>query len=152
MSDDGRLVSFSSSGTLEPSDTNGFADVYLRDLTAGTTERVSLTETNGQANGNALDSFISGDGTVVGWFSDASNVVAGDTNSVYDAFVRDLATDQTEWVTAAPGGTQGNGQSIWPRLSGDGTVVLFMSDASNLVANDTNGAYDPFVHERGGSS
>jgi Tol biopolymer transport system component len=45
-------------------------------------------------------------------------------------------------------GTQGNGLSLWPSISADGRCVAFTSGATNLVARDTDGCYDVFVHDR----
>ena len=47
-----------------------------------------------------------------------------------------------ERISIATGGGQGNGQSQYPAISGDGRYVVFESDASNLVANDSNAATD----------
>jgi len=51
-------------------------------------------------------------------------------------------------VSVSSSGAQGNGESGWPSLSADGRYVAFTSEASNLVAGDTNGAADVFVHDR----
>jgi Tol biopolymer transport system component len=62
----------------------------------------------------------------------------------------------TERVSIATDGTQGNGESGWglfedykqQDISGDGQYVAFFSEASNLVETDTNGVADIFVHDR----
>jgi hypothetical protein len=51
-------------------------------------------------------------------------------------------------VSVASDGTQAGGPSFAPALSADGRFVGFASDASNLVAGDTNGVADIFVHDR----
>ncbi len=61
------------------------------------------------------------------FFSDASNLVAGDTNGVRDVFVYDQQTDTIERVSLASDGTQGNGLSTGPKLSADGRYVAFSS-------------------------
>src|SRR5207249_6721018 len=96
---------------------------------------------------------LSADGRFVAFGSDATNLVAGDTNGTTDVFVHDRQTGTTERVSVASGGgTQGNGKSggffAFPALSADGRFVAFQSDATNLVAGDTNGATDVFVHDR----
>ena len=70
--------------------------------------------------------------------SDASNLVAGDTNGTEDVFVRDRKTHVTRRVSVGPGGAQANSASFDPAISADGRYVAFSSDASNLVAGDTN--------------
>ena len=77
-----------------------------------------------------------------------TNLVAGDTNGVDDVFVRDRQTGTTERVSVDTGGAQGNNYSNAPSISADGRYVAFQSKASNLVAGDTNGRADVFVHDR----
>src|SRR5439155_969179 len=94
----------------------------------------------------------SADGRFVAFQSDATNLVAGDTNGATDVFVHDRQTGATERVSVASGGgTQGNRNSggffAFPALSAAGRLVAFHSTATNLVAGDANRAYDIFVHE-----
>jgi Tol biopolymer transport system component len=84
----------------------------------------------------------------VAFYSDASNLVNGDTNGSYDVFVHDRETDITERVSVGSGGVQGNGNSLYPSISADGRYVVFHSFASNLVGGDTNRAFDVFVRDR----
>ena len=83
---------------------------------------------------------VSGDGRFVAFSSDASNLVDGDTNAAADVFVRDAAAGTTTRVSVGDAGAQGDGGSYDPAVSGDGRFVVFSSDASNLVAGDTNNA------------
>ncbi len=88
MSADGRIVAFTSDATnLVPGDTNGVADVFLRDLRAGTTVRASLAADGGQGNGGSYNGVVSWDGRHVAFASMATNLVPGDTNGVSDAFL-----------------------------------------------------------------
>src|SRR5207253_1163244 len=80
--------------------------------------------------------------------SDASNLVAGDTNAARDIFIRDTQTGSTTRLSVDSAGAQSNGASYWPSISVDGRYVAFESYASNLVAGDTNGAGDIFVRDR----
>ncbi|MBI5285723.1 MAG: thrombospondin type 3 repeat-containing protein, partial [Chloroflexi bacterium] len=84
----------------------------------------------------------------VAFYSWATNLVPGDTNGADDVFVRDRVTGATERVSADSAGTQGNGFSYSPSISGDGRYVAFYSWATNLVPGDTNGADDVFVRDR----
>src|SRR5438093_1242029 len=122
--------------------------LWGRPATAQTTERVSVASDGTQANGGNADSAISADGHFVAFRSFATNLVPGDTNAVEDIFVHDRVTGATERASVASDGTQGNGASTTPAISADGRFVAFTSLASNLVAGDTNGALDVFVHDR----
>src|SRR6266446_1314542 len=148
LSADGRFVAFVSYATnLVPGDTNGATDVFVHDRQTGMTERVSVASDGTQANNASSYPALSADGRFVAFQSDATNLVAGDTNGATDVFVHDRQTGTTERVSVASGGTQGNGFSAGPALSADGRFVAFHDTATNLVAGDTNGASDVFVHE-----
>jgi hypothetical protein len=86
----------------------------------------------------------------VAFDSSADNLVPGDTPNHPDVFVHDRQTGQTEIVSVAGDGTQGNGGSGAPSMSSDGRYVAFSSMATNLVSEpDTNGGLnDVFVHDR----
>src|SRR6266446_2495738 len=149
LSADGRFVAFQSDATdLVASDTNGTTDVFVQDRQTGMTERVSVASDGTQANNASSYPALSADGRFVAFQSDATNLVAGDTNGATDVFVQDRQTGTTERVSIASGGTQGNGFSAGPALSADGRFVAFHDTATNLVAGDTNGATDVFVHDR----
>jgi TolB protein len=146
MSADGRFVAFTSEAALVPGDTNGMADVFLRDLRTGTTVRVSLAADGGQAAGGSYGPMIGADGRHVVFSSDAANLVPGDTNGVTDVFLRDLRTGTTVRASLAAGGGQANGASNDGVLTRDGRSVAFASAATNLVPGDTNGQTDAFLH------
>jgi Tol biopolymer transport system component len=146
ISADGRFVAFTSfASNLVGGDTNGRSDAFVHDLSTGVTERVSVSSTGHQANGGSGSESISGDGRLVAFQSDASNLVGHDTNGAYDAFVRDLKTGKTRRVSLSSAGQQGNGNSYDPSISADGRFVAFYSHATNLIGHDTNRAYDIFV-------
>ena len=149
MSLDGRFVAFVSGAQgLVPGDTNGKLDVFLRDRVAGTTTRVSVGSGGSQGNGRSDLPSISDNGRQVAFSSAASNLVSGDGNGLQDIFVRDLAAATTRRVSVSSTGAGGNGPSIFPAISGNGDVVAFVSDATNLVPGDTNGSRDVFVRVR----
>jgi len=85
----------------------------------------------------------------VAFYSDSDNLVPDDTNDQRDIFVHDRGTGQTTRVSVDSSGAQGNNNSEYPAISADGRFVAFMSLATNLVAGDTNGVMDVFVHDRG---
>jgi Tol biopolymer transport system component len=152
ISADGSLVVFiSSADNLVPGDTNGWTDVFVRDRQASTTERVSVDSSGTQADadcGVGGAPAISADGRYVAFQTDATNLVAGDTNGSYDIFVRDRQSGTTEIVSIDSTGTLGNAGSQTPCISADGRLVVFESDASNLIAADGNGWTDVFERDR----
>ncbi|MGH2706334.1 MAG: RHS repeat-associated core domain-containing protein [Actinomycetota bacterium] len=151
ISADGRFVAFRSTATnLVTGDTNGFADIFLRDTTTATTAMVSVSSSGALANGDSSGVTISGDGRYVGFRSNATNLVSGDTNAVDDIFLRDTALSSTTRVSASSTGAQGNGTSSEPNLSADGRTIAFQSASSNLITGDTNGAADIFVRDPAG--
>ena len=150
LSADGRFVSFNSEATnLVPNDTNNRIDVFVRDLwaTPPQTSRVSVGTSGTQANEGSQGG-ISADGRFALFGTDASNLVAGDTNGLGDIFVHDRQTGQTTRVSVSSAGAQGNGDSGDATLSADGRYVLFQSSATNMVPGDTNGLRDEFIHDR----
>lgn len=146
--DGARVVFDSEAPNLVGVDLNGTVwDVFVRDVTTGTTHLVSVSSTGVQGDANSWNSGISANGERVAFMSWSNNLVPGDTNATADIFVHDLASGQTTRVSVASNGTQGNSWSAVGAISGDGRYVGFVSDASNLVPGDTNGAMDCFVHD-----
>ena len=121
-----RVVFFSDASDLVPMDGNGFSDIFVRDLTARTTTRVSVSLLGGDANGpsdagNGRPG-ITGDGELVAFSSFASDLALGDGNGAgSDVFVRDLQHATTTLVSGATSG--GAGASI----SDDGRFVAFQT-------------------------
>ena len=149
ISADGRFVAFTSFATnLVPGGTSGVSNVFVYDRQTVSTSRVSAGPGGAAANDASEFPAISADGRWVAFHSGADNLVAGDTNGLYDVFLYDRQTATTTRVSAAPGGANGNHASFFPAISADGARVAFVSFASNLVANDTNGAMDAFVYDR----
>jgi len=126
-------------------DTNGTADIFVKDLLTGQTQRVSTDSGGVESNSDSQAPTLSADGRFVAFYSGASNLVAGDTNNTFDIFVKDLQTGQTRRVSTDSLGIEGNGTSSDPTLSADGSFVAFFSRASNLVAGDVNGQGDIFT-------
>ena len=123
------------------------SDVFLHDRGTGATTRVSVATGGGQASHDSSQAVMSYDGRYVAFTSLAVNLVAGDSNRATDVFVHDRATGATTRVSVATGGFEAKVDSFLPDLSGDGRFVAFAS-AADLVAGDTNGLVDVFVHDR----
>lgn len=119
ISGDGRYVAFASmASNLVAGDTNGAADILVRDRQTGSTERASVSRENGQAQYGGQQPAISADGAFVAFTSLSGDLVEGDTNNKTDVFVRDLRARTTERVSDNWNGCDS------PSLSGDGRWVL----------------------------
>lgn len=148
ISADGRYVAYLSYATnMVAGDTNGFSDVILKDTLTGASTRVSTDSVGTQGNQSSDWPAFSGDGQFIGFSSRASNLVAGDTNTRWDVFRKDLTTGQTLRVSTDSTLVEGNGHSDDPTLSIDGRYVAFSSVANNLVSGDTNGQDDVFMKD-----
>lgn len=150
ISGDGRFVAFQSfASNLVANDTNGVADIFVHDRQTGQTERVSIASDGTEANAASLMPVISADGRFVTFASQASNLVADDTNRRQDVFLYDRQTGQTTRVSLTTEGNQAiQGDSGNPTISADGRWLAFASDAANLVPQDSNRVYDIFLHDR----
>jgi hypothetical protein len=166
----GRYVAFSSAASnLVASDSNGVADIFLRDTCIGatggcipTTELVSIGRNGESADGPSSDPQVGPPmaasdgydrhGRFVAFVSSATNLVAGDTNGAADVFERDncrgypACTPSTSRVSVTSSGEQISGASRNPDfLRWDGETIPFVTAASGVVPEDTNGVADVFV-------
>lgn len=155
VSANGRFVAFDSdSPALVAGDTNQVRDVFVHDRATGTTDRVSLAADGTEADGQSQRPTLSSDGRYVAFWSDATNLVADDGNEVADVFVVDRIDGIVRRASLGPGGVEGNGNSVRPVISADGSLVAFESAARNLTpkdllgrGTDTNSARDIFVYD-----
>jgi Tol biopolymer transport system component len=149
LSADARFIAFGSEASnLVSGDSNALSDIFVRDRLTGTTERVSISTGGTQANGASEKPEISADGRFVVFGSAATNLVPGDTNGRWDVFVHDRLTGTTEIASISTTGIQGDFDTGWAWISADGRKVTFVTHATTLVPNDTNGCGDVFVRDR----
>ncbi len=146
ISSDGRYLAFELVGSnLVPNDSNGYNDIFVRDLLFGATERVSIASDGVQADSFSRSPSISGDGRFVVFESKAQNLVPGYTTNAQGVFVHDRLNGATTLLSVGLDGQPGNGESGEAAISDNGILVGFASGAYNLVANDTNFQSDVFV-------
>lgn len=160
ISADGRFVAFQSNPTnITARCSNGFTHIFVRDTTDERTSCASLDNGGNQGNHDSTQPSISSDGRWVAFSSAATNLTGKHcTGGNIQVFVRDRLDEKTKCASLGPKKMEGNGDSINPAISGNGALVTFESDSSNLVKKDTNGLRDVFGHlisgsgSKGGSS
>ena len=136
ISDDGRFVAFDSDApNLVRGDRNGITDVFRHDRATGETILVSVTSDEQQGDTSSHAPAISADGRFIVFHAN-SPLVPEDTNDTTDVYIRDVQAGTTALVSVALDGTAGNNTSFIQDISGDGRFVVFVSDATNLIAND----------------
>ncbi len=151
ISADGRFIAFESlANNLVAHDTNNTLDVFLFDTGGGTTRRVSVTSTGAQANGpsyTGVQPSISADGRKVAFYTDATNLVGGDSNASFDVMLRDVRARTTRRISISSAGAQGNGASFLPSMTPDGRYVAFESTSSTFSPGSRAGADNVFVRD-----
>lgn len=141
ISGDGRYVAFRSRfNNLVPGDTNGYNDIFVKDLQTNQIRLVSTDSAGNPSNGTSYDPVISSDGRYVAFASAASNLVENDVLGAPDVFIKDLQTGVTIRVSVNSQGMQAmdglfGTKSSRPSISADGRFVAFVSNGANL-AND----------------
>jgi Tol biopolymer transport system component len=154
ISASGRYVAFTSGGAFVPGDTNGYEDVYVRDLQQGTTRLASVRDDGGQPQVDSLNPSISSNGRYVAFYNNDQQMT-GDSDYGfmvdYDVFVRDLAQKRTIRASLRSNGTEadpaGNQNNITPVISADGRFVAFSADSyGDYVGADANNQPDVYIH------
>lgn len=143
VSDDGRYIVFHAfSNNLVVNDSNNVSDIFVHDRQLSTTRRISVSTNGTQGNGTSLYGSISGNGRYIAFYSEADNLVVGDTNDKPDIFIHDVQTGVTSRISISSSGEQSNDGSIGSSLSHDGHFVAFSSSATNIITGDTNNSCD----------
>lgn len=142
ISTNGRFVAFqSTSSNLVTGDTNGAFDIFVRDITKGTTERVSVDGFGAQYAAASNFPSISGNGRFVTFESG---------NTVTQVSVRDRKKGKTHLVSRNEAGVPGNSSSGAAKISRDGKRVTFRTHANNLLPTDPDFQSDVVVCKRTG--
>lgn len=147
--DGSRVVWESIATNLVSGDTNAKEDVFVRLVATNETIRVSVSSAGAQTTSASNDASLSTSGTKVAFYSTATNLVSGDTNSRGDVFIRDLGSNTTDRVSLTASGTQINEASSGPWISGDGSATAFASIGTNVVPADTDATSDVYIRGPG---
>ena len=150
VSDDGARVAFTTTAVGPGvADANAVADVYVRNLAAGTTTLVSHAAAGTAGSGASTNPAISGNGATVAFQSLASDLVVGDDPAgTSDVFAYSVASGGLTLVSATAAGIPGAGDSTDPAVTADGTSVAFISAAGDLLAGSNNST-DAYVRTLG---
>ncbi|MFO0980635.1 MAG: kelch repeat-containing protein [Planctomycetota bacterium] len=150
ISSDGRYVAFVSADTFVSGDMNQVSDVFRRDRAEGTTTAASVASGGDFGTGQCQLCSISPNGRFVTFLSIASDLAPGDGNGVYDVFVHDFQSGgSTLEVSVDSGGLVGDGPSFSSTSVSDAGLVVFASEATNLLGpgGDNNNAKDVFLRD-----
>lgn len=147
ISGNGEFVTWESNAVgYVDNDTNGQADIFVRDFALSQTYRVSLASNGAEANGFSYTPDISDDGRFVSFTSNATNLASADTNLSIDVFVHDRQTGETVRVSEPnEGGNANAGADFYARIAGNGAAVAFDTNSSNLLPEDTDSTEDVYL-------
>lgn len=140
------VVFASRSSTLVAGDTNGAADVFVRNLTSGEVERISLKEDGSEAPLGSGDPAITPDGRFVA-FRSRSPLLARYPTVQQGAYLRDRWLGTLTLLSIASDGTPSPSYAAPVAISSDGRFVLLASYDDMLVPGDNNGDVDAVVHD-----
>ncbi|MBO4258877.1 PD40 domain-containing protein [Streptomyces griseorubiginosus] len=148
ISADGRYAVYSADSTnLVRGVRDGRSHIYRTDLRTGATVLASAAADGTPGNGDSMRPTLSADGRYVAFATAATNLVPGTPSGTWDTVVRDMNGGKVVRTSAASDGTPGNAASDGTQISADGRYVTFFSNATNLVAGDTNKKVDEFLHD-----
>ncbi len=139
MSGEGRYVAFSSQATdlVDGRTTDGYWQVYRRDTITGETVLVSQSATGVVGNNDSdQPSICAANGTVVTFYSTATNLIDGTPTSGNQIFAKNLATGAVNVVSCSATGVLGNGACYDAFINYSGMYVVFKSYSSNLIDGD----------------
>ncbi len=149
ISADGRFVAFTGAApNLVVGDTNGNADVFLRDRWLATTVRLSVATSGVQADFDSALASMSTDGRFVVFVTQSALLVPGDANATLDVFVRDVASATTERVSVGTGGVESDGDSPTASISADGRYVAFANWSTTFSTLGSPGRAQIFLRDR----
>ncbi|WP_201859808.1 hypothetical protein [Microvirga soli] len=135
----GRYIVFDSDSNIVPNVPFTGTKIFLKDTLTGSLSLVSVTQGGVQADGDSFSSAISANGRFVVFASSANNLVADDTNTDDDIFLKDLSTGLLTRVSTSTLGDEANEASQKTQVSADGRYVVFESGANTLVAGTALG-------------
>ena len=148
LSANGTVVAFDSFATnLDPADVVDDGDVYVKELSTGGLTLASTDAAGTKGSFSSANASLAGNASAVAFDSFATNLDPADADTLPDAYVKDLTSGGLALASTSAAGEKGDGSSISPSLSGDGSLVAFSSASTNLVTDDTDATFDIFVKD-----
>jgi Tol biopolymer transport system component len=148
ISSSGQFVTFSTDAdNLDPGDTNGFRDVYVRNMKNGATRIVSLSSKGVRTNADSFRPVISANGRYIAFDSDADFLIDGKKIAGRQTYLRDRKTGKTKLISQNNAGQVANNQSVSPSISANGRLVAFQSFGSNLTGKPTAGQAQIYLRD-----
>jgi len=153
ISADGTKIAFSSSATdLISGLTTVGTNIFLYDISDGSTTLLTAGSSGNGGNGSSQDPSISEDGTKIAFYSYASDLVGAPANGLANVFLYDTSDGSTTLVTTGSSGFGSNGAASHPSISADGTKIAFMATSTDLTIPPTNGTRNIFLYDASDSS
>ncbi|HMJ64665.1 MAG TPA: hypothetical protein VK615_04875, partial [Candidatus Binatia bacterium] len=128
------------------------SNIYLWNRATGSNTLISVSTNGGPANGPSHSPVMSADPNArfIAFVSKASDLAPNGTSNRYQIYLHDRFAGTNRLVTVNTNGTASDGDfelanaAVPPE---GGALVAFDSTASDLVANDLNGASDIFIRD-----
>lgn len=123
----------------------GTGQAYRFDFATMKSTLLSKSASGELGDGTSDPVSISADGRFIAFASTSTNLVSGDTNDASDIFLYDAKVGSLRRVSLTPDGSQADGASKYPSLSGDARYLSFVSKARNLLPAATTGNWQVYV-------
>ena len=125
----------------------GFRQMFCRDRAAMVTALISFNAGALPGDGDSTSPSITGDGRFTVYQSDATDLVAGDTNGFTDIFVFDAMTATITRINLGPMGLEADAPSRGPSIMADGRKIAFESLAFNITNLEPRGLFEIFLFD-----
>lgn len=151
LSFDGKYVVFVTNDNLTPNSSGSTLKIYQRNMQNGEIKLVSSNAAGVVANQSSDSPVMSGDGRYIAFWSLATNLVTGisPAGGNTQIFVKDTITGQIRVASASATGGISNGSNTPVAMNCDGTLLAYKTDATNIIAGDTNSRVDVYVISMG---
>jgi hypothetical protein len=154
VSGDGNLVAFTSTASNLTDIEKGVSNnnVFLRDLSAGTTIMISIDPKAKKGGGGSKPS-ISYDGSRIAFYSHTETLVPDDNNGLWDIFLWEKNIKPLKRISLTSDhkernqGNESANRVVAPAISGNGRYIAYATTATNIVPNDNNNFQDVFLYD-----